>query len=79
MRLLRRVVGAAFAIVVALETEQHGLRTGPSFASPSTRNDYLAFYRDAVLNRLYNDFPFVMDGRKWPPSGAALSMSGVRR
>ena len=50
-----------------------------SFQPASVRGDYLAFFRDAVLNRLYNDFDQVMDGREWPPGANALSMAGVRR
>ena len=68
-------------------SEQLGARSGPAFAGSSLRNDYLAFFRDAVLNRLYATLPgacqdvacpVLMDGRGWP-NGPALSMSGVRR
>ena len=48
-------------------------------AGSTFRNDYLAFYRDALLNRLYNDFDAVMDGREWPPNSEAVTMSGIRR
>ena len=40
---------------------------------------FLAFYRDSVLNRLYNDFPGAIDGSTWPPGAVAQTMSGVRR
>ena len=55
---MRRIVGFTFAIAaVAHETKRHGARTGPSFASSSIRNDYIAFFRDAVLNRECNIIP----------------------
>lgn len=52
----------------------------PSSFHPTTpQGEALAFFRDAVLNRLYNDFDQVIDGREWPPSAYALSMAGIRR
>ena len=48
------------------------------------KNEYLAFFRDAVLNKLYNDFPKSIDGSMWPPGDYVCgrhvqTMSGVRR
>lgn len=45
----------------------------------SMSDHFLAFYRDSVLNRLYNDFPGAIDGSTWPPGAVAQTMSGVRR
>ena len=50
-----------------------------SFQASTGHGDELAFFRDAVLNRLFNDFDQVMDGSVWPPGAAAMSMAGVRR
>lgn len=53
--------------------------TLPSHAAAPLKNEFLAFYRDAVLNTLYNDFSGAMDGRTWPPGAIAQTMAGVRR
>jgi hypothetical protein len=42
----------------------------------------LAFFRDVLLNKLYNPHPGIMDGGEWPDDGKkanALSMAGQRR
>lgn len=40
---------------------------------------HLGFFRDAVLSRLYNDFPGSIDGHVWPPGTSAVTMAGQRR
>ena len=37
------------------------------------------FFRDAILNRHYNEHPGLIDGSKWPPGSLAVSMAGQRR
>ena len=39
----------------------------------------LAFFRDVLLNSLYNPHVGVIDGKMWPPGSNALSMAGQRR
>ena len=41
--------------------------------------EYLRFFRDAILNRHYNEHPGLIDGSKWPPGSLAVSMAGQRR
>ena len=39
----------------------------------------LRLFRDAILNRHYNDHAGLVDGSSWPPGSRALSMAGQRR
>jgi O-methyltransferase len=56
-----------------------GMRVGPDFAPSSLANDYIAFYRDSILNRQYLDWPNALTGASWPPGGNAVSMAGQRK
>ena len=43
------------------------------------RSEYLGFFRDTVLNGVYNPHDALTDGHDWPPNSLALSMAGQRR
>lgn len=56
--------------------------TTAAAATVALRNEYLGFFRDVLLNRVYNDEDHdgrLIDGHKWPIGANALSMAGQRR
>jgi len=42
-------------------------------------SEYLELFRNAVMNRLYNDYKAYRDGRNIPPHANAMTMAGTRR
>lgn len=55
--------------------------TPPSLSSNdmATRSEFLTFFRDTVLNKVYNPHNALIDGSLWPPGANAISMAGQRR
>lgn len=67
------------AAVVALPLALLSTAVAEPLADAEMRSEYLGFFRDVVLNRLYNPHSGSNDGKTWPPGANAFSMAGQRR
>ena len=47
--------------------------------APNAASEYLGFFRDVLLNRIWAPGPHLMDGRRMPAGDQAVSMAGQRR
>ena len=64
--------------IVALAMALRAASAEP-LADIEMRSEYLGFFRDVILNRLYNPHDASNDGHTWPPGAIAVSMAGQRR
>jgi hypothetical protein len=64
-----------------MQTELVSLGVSAAMDQPSAsiESDYLRFFRQTLLNLVYNPHDGSIDGRRWPPGANAISMAGQRR
>jgi Macrocin-O-methyltransferase (TylF) len=76
---MTRALVALFATVISMRTI--ATQSVDKFRDEilKLKGDYLALYRDVILNKHYNSYQGILDGSDWPPGGNSVSMAGARR
>ena len=69
----------AIPIVENHAPHPHGSRNVGTGRNSAASSRDLGFFRNVLLNVLYNPHNASVDGHAWPPGAIALSMAGQRR